>query len=102
MVCVQSFHSRQGKAYLFNAVVNVLEGPKEERLMTTGKHECHSALLSSCGARPACAPCCSEVSSESVGTWQSCSAYLIMFVPGLVVWPGTQTLGSLHPAYAPQ
>ena len=32
----QSFHSRQGKAYLFNAVINVLEGPKEERLMTTG------------------------------------------------------------------
>ena len=34
---LQSFHSRQGKAYLFNAVVNVLEGPKEERLMTTGR-----------------------------------------------------------------
>jgi hypothetical protein len=34
---LQSFHSRQGKAYLFNEVVNVSEGPKEERLMTTGK-----------------------------------------------------------------
>ncbi len=44
MVCVQSFHSRQGKAYLFNAVVNVLEGPKEERLMTTGRLSCHSAF----------------------------------------------------------
>ena len=33
---VQSFHSRQGKAYLFNDVVNISEGPKEERLMTTG------------------------------------------------------------------
>ena len=43
-VCVQSFHSRQGKAYLFNAVVNVLEGPKEERLMTTGKLSGHSAF----------------------------------------------------------
>ena len=43
-MCVQSFHSRQGKAYLFNAVVNVLEGPKEERLMTTGKLLCHSAF----------------------------------------------------------
>ena len=32
----QSFHSRQGKAYLFNEVVNVSFGPKEERLMTTG------------------------------------------------------------------
>lgn len=36
-MCLQSFHSRQGKAYLFNAVINVLEGPKEERLMTTGE-----------------------------------------------------------------
>ena len=34
---MQSFHSRQGKAYLFNAVINVLEGPKEARLMTTGE-----------------------------------------------------------------
>ena len=41
---VQSFHSRQGKAYLFNAVVNVLEGPKEERLMTTGKLSGRSAF----------------------------------------------------------
>ena len=44
VVYVQSFHSRQGKAYLFNAVVNVLEGPKEERLMTTGKLLCYSAF----------------------------------------------------------
>ena len=43
-VCVQSFHSRQGKAYLFNAVVNVLEGPKEERLMTTGKLSGHNVV----------------------------------------------------------
>ncbi|EIE27121.1 yippee-domain-containing protein [Coccomyxa subellipsoidea C-169] len=35
----RSFHSRQGKAYLFNDVVNISEGPKEERLMTTGLHE---------------------------------------------------------------
>ncbi|BDA44447.1 Protein yippee-like At5g53940 [Coccomyxa sp. Obi] len=35
----KSFHSRQGKAYLFNEVVNISEGPKEERLMTTGLHE---------------------------------------------------------------
>ena len=36
----QSFHSRQGKAYLFNEVVNVSEGPREERLMTTGTCHC--------------------------------------------------------------
>lgn len=36
---VQSFHSRNGKAYLFNTVVNVASGPKEERMMTTGRHE---------------------------------------------------------------
>jgi len=34
----QSFHCRHGKAYLFNMVVNVHEGPKEDRLMTTGLH----------------------------------------------------------------
>ncbi|CAL5218434.1 g115 [Coccomyxa viridis] len=44
----KSFHSRQGKAYLFNAVVNVLEGPKEERLMTTGLHEVADIHCKSC------------------------------------------------------
>jgi hypothetical protein len=34
----QHFHSRHGKAYLFNQVVNVVCGPQEERLMTTGQH----------------------------------------------------------------
>ena len=34
----QSFHCRDGRAYLFNAVVNTLTGPKEERFMTTGLH----------------------------------------------------------------
>ena len=34
----QSFHCRHGKAYLFNMVVNVHEGQKEDRLMTTGLH----------------------------------------------------------------
>lgn len=38
-VVPQSFHSRQGKAYLFNEVVNISEGPKEERLMTTGESQ---------------------------------------------------------------
>jgi hypothetical protein len=34
----QHFHSKNGKAYLFNQVVNVVCGPHEERLMTTGLH----------------------------------------------------------------
>jgi len=34
----KSFHCRHGKAYLFNCVVNVSSGPKENRLMTTGLH----------------------------------------------------------------
>lgn len=34
----KSFHCRHGKAYLFNTVVNVAVGPKEDRLMTTGMH----------------------------------------------------------------
>eukprot|EP00249_Psilotum_nudum_P006079 c19443_g1_i1 orf=598-981(-) len=34
----KSFHCRNGKAYLFNSVVNVWTGPEEERMMTTGMH----------------------------------------------------------------
>ncbi|EFJ14674.1 hypothetical protein SELMODRAFT_268836 [Selaginella moellendorffii] len=34
----KAFHCRHGKAYLFNTVVNVFEGPLEERMMTTGVH----------------------------------------------------------------
>ncbi|GBG64474.1 hypothetical protein CBR_g45170 [Chara braunii] len=34
----KAFHCRQGKAYLFNTVVNVSIGPKENRVMTTGLH----------------------------------------------------------------
>jgi len=32
------FHSKNGKAYLFNGVVNVSAGPPESRMMTTGWH----------------------------------------------------------------
>jgi hypothetical protein len=35
---LQSFHCKNGKAYLFDHVVNICCGPKEERLMTTGMH----------------------------------------------------------------
>lgn len=34
----KSFHGRFGRAYLFNNVVNVCLGPKEERLLITGLH----------------------------------------------------------------
>eukprot|EP00243_Klebsormidium_subtile_P005552 TRINITY_DN2235_c0_g1_i1.p1 TRINITY_DN2235_c0_g1~~TRINITY_DN2235_c0_g1_i1.p1 ORF type:complete len:130 (+),score=38.27 TRINITY_DN2235_c0_g1_i1:502-891(+) len=34
----RSFHCRNGKAYLFNSVVNVSVGPLEDRQMTTGRH----------------------------------------------------------------
>eukprot|EP00252_Welwitschia_mirabilis_P020260 TRINITY_DN4929_c0_g1_i2.p1 TRINITY_DN4929_c0_g1~~TRINITY_DN4929_c0_g1_i2.p1 ORF type:complete len:128 (+),score=20.81 TRINITY_DN4929_c0_g1_i2:238-621(+) len=34
----KSFHCHNGKAYLFNSVVNITLGPLEERMMTTGLH----------------------------------------------------------------
>ena len=38
-VCLrQSFRGQHGKAYLFNAVVNVSQGEATERNMTTGRH----------------------------------------------------------------
>ena len=44
----QSFHSKNGKAYLFNLVVNVCQGPKEERLMTTGLHHVADLQCTNC------------------------------------------------------
>jgi hypothetical protein len=35
----KSFQGSQGKAYLFNSVVNVGTGPAEERILLTGLHE---------------------------------------------------------------
>ncbi|KAK5669486.1 hypothetical protein QVD99_003880 [Batrachochytrium dendrobatidis] len=34
----KAFQGQHGKAYLFNAVVNIFQGPAEERSMTTGLH----------------------------------------------------------------
>ncbi|KAK3015500.1 hypothetical protein RJ639_005382, partial [Escallonia herrerae] len=34
----KSFHSKHGKAYLFEKVVNVTVGEEEERMMITGMH----------------------------------------------------------------
>lgn len=35
---VQNFRGQHGKAYLFDSVVNVLQGEPAERNMTTGRH----------------------------------------------------------------
>mmetsp|Transcript_14925 Transcript_14925/g.18021 ORF Transcript_14925/g.18021 Transcript_14925/m.18021 type:complete len:123 (-) Transcript_14925:527-895(-) len=34
----KGFHCKHGKAYLFNTVVNIAVGPREDRLLTTGMH----------------------------------------------------------------
>ncbi|KAI8050295.1 Yippee/Mis18 [Syncephalis plumigaleata] len=47
-----AFRGQNGNAYLFRAVVNVIEGPAQERQMTTGQHvvcdieciECHRVV----------------------------------------------------------
>jgi len=38
ILSTQSFQGRHGRAYLFNNVVNVTLGPKEDRLLITGLH----------------------------------------------------------------
>ncbi|XP_038893239.1 protein yippee-like isoform X1 [Benincasa hispida] len=45
-----SFHSRHGKAYLFNKVVNVCLGKIEERLMMTGMHTVADIFCVGCGS----------------------------------------------------
>ncbi|XP_031740893.1 protein yippee-like isoform X1 [Cucumis sativus] len=47
---IQSFHSRHGKAYLFNKVVNVCLGKIEERLMMTGMHTVADIFCVGCGS----------------------------------------------------
>lgn len=44
----KAFHCRHGKAYLFNTVVNVSVGPKEDRFMTTGLHSVADVYCNSC------------------------------------------------------
>ncbi|KAL3531698.1 hypothetical protein ACH5RR_005219 [Cinchona calisaya] len=46
----KSFHSRRGKAYLFNKVVNVTIGEKEERTMTTGIYTVVDIFCVGCGS----------------------------------------------------
>lgn len=45
----KDFHSRNGKAYLFNTVVNVTIGPLEERMMTSGLHTIADIFCNCCG-----------------------------------------------------
>lgn len=44
----QQFHSKNGKAYLFNSVVNISAGPQEPRLMTTGMHTVRDIFCVGC------------------------------------------------------
>lgn len=44
----KEFRCRQGKAYLFDTVVNVFAGPIEERMMTSGMHTVCDIYCSCC------------------------------------------------------
>ncbi|KAK9289603.1 hypothetical protein L1049_007759 [Liquidambar formosana] len=46
----KSFHCRHGKAYLFEKVVNVTIGDKEERMMITGMHTVVDIFCVGCGS----------------------------------------------------
>ncbi|KAL9261694.1 yippee-like-like protein [Drosera capensis] len=46
----RNFSSRHGKAYLFDKVVNVTVGEKEERLMITGMHTVVDIFCVGCGS----------------------------------------------------
>ncbi|XP_051127132.1 protein yippee-like [Andrographis paniculata] len=46
----KSFHCRHGKAYLFEKVVNVTVGEKEERMMMTGMHTVVDIFCVGCGS----------------------------------------------------
>jgi hypothetical protein len=44
----RQFHSRAGRCYLFEQAANVVAGPPEERLMTTGRHVVRDLACSRC------------------------------------------------------
>ncbi|KAF3449577.1 hypothetical protein FNV43_RR10306 [Rhamnella rubrinervis] len=46
----RSFHCRHGKAYLYDKVVNITEGEKEERMMITGLHTVVDIFCIGCGS----------------------------------------------------
>ncbi|KAI4304378.1 hypothetical protein MLD38_039899 [Melastoma candidum] len=45
----RSFNCRQGRAYLFNNVVNITLGAEEERLMLSGMHTVEDVYCCCCG-----------------------------------------------------
>uniref|UniRef100_A0A1I7ZMJ0 Protein yippee-like n=1 Tax=Steinernema glaseri TaxID=37863 RepID=A0A1I7ZMJ0_9BILA len=45
----KSFQGSQGKAYLFNSVVNIVCGPAEERMLLTGLHAVADIKCECCG-----------------------------------------------------
>ncbi|GMI96444.1 hypothetical protein like AT2G40110 [Hibiscus trionum] len=46
----KSFHCRHGKAYLFDKVVNISVGEKEDRMMMTGMHTVVDIFCVGCGS----------------------------------------------------
>ncbi|GMI65870.1 hypothetical protein like AT2G40110 [Hibiscus trionum] len=46
----KSFHCGHGKAYLFDKVVNITVGEKEERMMMTGMHTVVDIFCVGCGS----------------------------------------------------
>ncbi|KAM3310592.1 hypothetical protein ACQJBY_031342 [Aegilops geniculata] len=46
----KNFHSKHGKAYLFNRVVNVTSGINEDRMMMTGLHTVSDIFCVGCGS----------------------------------------------------
>ena len=49
-MALQNFRGQHGKAYLFNAVVNIQEGEAGERNMTTGRHIVRDIACRQCRA----------------------------------------------------
>ncbi|KAL6570625.1 hypothetical protein OROGR_000175 [Orobanche gracilis] len=45
----RAFHSRSGKAYLFNSAYNITVGPHEERMMLSGMHTVADIFCCCCG-----------------------------------------------------
>ncbi|XP_062212118.1 protein yippee-like isoform X2 [Phragmites australis] len=46
----KAFHCKHGKAYLFNKVLNVTTGVKEDRMMMTGMHTVSDIFCVGCGS----------------------------------------------------
>jgi hypothetical protein len=46
----KAFQGRHGRAYLFSQVVNVTQGPLEERMLITGMHRVCDIQCSTCGS----------------------------------------------------